>query len=243
MTDSAHRSIGDEGFCFSCHDGRDCFGTCCRKVELLLYPVDLIRLKKSLSIHSEEFLRRYCYPAPSQNAFFPSLFLRMTDTTEKTCPFLAGQFCSVYAERPASCRMYPLERAVSRVSTHGSPREEKYFLVKHGYCHGHRAAPHHTVAQWLRTQGLHPYNLENELWTDMDTFFSTNPWKGEGAYGPKQQLAFMVCYNIDRFRAYAHEHNLIQQAFCNKTHRRRICSDDMALLHFGYEWLKAVLSR
>ena len=77
------------------------------------------------------------------------------------------------------------------------------------------------------------------LW--MDTLFSSNPWQSEGAAGPRQQLAFMVCYNIDRFRRYAAEHNLLNLYRLDKSRKRLIETDDEALLTFGYDWLKLVL--
>lgn len=45
--------------------------------------------------------------------------------------------------------------------------------------------------------------------TEVDALFAANPWQGEGQAGPLQQLAFMVCYNIDAFRDYVQQHNLL----------------------------------
>ena len=77
---------------------------------------------------------------------------------------------------------------------------------------------------------------------DMDAFFAQNPWQGEGAAGPRQQLAFMVCYNIDAFRAYCTENRLTKQYRVDRDQRRRIERDDAELLKFGFQWLKLVLT-
>jgi hypothetical protein len=82
----------------------------------------------------------------------------------------------------------------------------------------------------------------NDFWAEIDTLFATNPWKGEGAAGEKQQLSFLVCYNIDGFRRFAEQHNLVKQFLLDRTVRRRIESDDSELLKFGFEWLKLILT-
>jgi hypothetical protein len=81
----------------------------------------------------------------------------------------------------------------------------------------------------------------NDLWAEVDTLFAGNPWQGEGAAGPKQQLAFMVCYNIDGFRDFVREHNLLGQFRLDKSRIRLIRENDEALLIFGFDWLKYVL--
>ena len=48
--------LGKSTFRFACHPGVSCFTQCCRKLDLFLYPYDIIRLKKRLGISSEEFL-------------------------------------------------------------------------------------------------------------------------------------------------------------------------------------------
>lgn len=227
-------------FSFHCHPGVACYTRCCRKLDLLLYPYDLIRLKNRLGLDSEEFLRRYAAVVRVANPYFPSLAMRMADNEEHTCPFLGAGGCEVYPDRPAACRMYPLEKAVER-RPQGRP-EEFYFLARHDYCLGHGEERQWTVKEWLRDQRLLDYNLMDELWAEMDTLFATNPWRGEGAAGPLQQLAFMVCYNLDGFRRYLREHNLLGQFKMSRSEVRAIETGDEALLKFGYNWLRYLLA-
>ena len=56
-----------------------------------------------------------------------------------------------------------------------------------------------------------------------------------------QQLAFMVCYNIDVFRDYTEQHRLLEQFSMNKVERRAIKSNDAALLIFGFKWIEFIL--
>ena len=51
----------------------------------------------------------------------------------------------------------------------------------------------------------------------------------------------MACYNVDRFRQYLNDHNLLDQFRLDKSRRKLIKTDDEALLKFGFDWLKFVL--
>lgn len=231
--------LGKSVFRFACHSDVACFTFCCRKLELFLYPYDIIRLKNRLDTSSGEFLEHYAGVVHRQ-PYFPSIMLQMADNSEHTCPFLNKDGCAVYEDRPSACRTYPLERAVDRTSSGNRP-EEYYFITSHPYCRGHEEDTEWTVKEWLRSQQLFTYNLMDDLWAEMDTLFSGNPWGGEGTGGPRQQLAFMVCYNIDFFRRYTNEHNLLGQFRLDKNRKRDIERDDIELLKFGFDWLKLVL--
>ncbi|MBU0728976.1 MAG: YkgJ family cysteine cluster protein [Proteobacteria bacterium] len=234
--------LGKNTFQFACNPDVPCFTACCRKLDLYLYPYDIIRLKNRLQISSEDFLNRYTGVVQGANPFFPALMLQMSDTLERTCPFLDKSGCTVYEDRPSACRTYPLERAVDRTPSDGRP-EEFFFLTNHEYCKGHEQETQWSVKEWIRDQKLQYYNVMDDLWAEMDTLFSTNPWAGEGAAGPKQLMAFMVCYNIDRFRQYVNDHDLLKRFRLDKSRRRLIETDDEALLRFGFDWLKLILAK
>ena len=76
---------------------------------------------------------------------------------------------------------------------------------------GHQEDVEWSTKEWLRDQGLLYYNLMDDLWAEIDTLFAGNPFEGEGVGGPRQQLAFMVCYDIDGFREYVVGHNLLDR--------------------------------
>ena len=233
--------LGDSAFTFKCHPGVSCFTVCCRKVDLQLYPYDVLRLKNALGIDSEVFMHTYTRLVSAGNPFFPSVMLALTDEGRGACPFLADSGCTIYENRPSDCRSYPLERAVDRNPQARGPKDH-YFLVRHDYCKGHEEQETITARQYVRSQQLEEYNTYNELWAEMDTIFRTNPWQGEGAGGPRQQLAFMVCYNIDGFRRLATERNLIEQFRLPKDRKRAISQRDEELLKFGFDWLKLLFT-
>lgn len=233
--------LGDNEFSFRCHPGVSCFTVCCRKVDLLLYPYDVLRLKRSLDMDSEEFMHRHTRLVIGENPFFPSVMLKLTDDGRGDCPFLIDTGCSLYHDRPTGCRSYPLERAVDRRPAARGPRDH-YFLVRHDYCKGHDEPERLTVRQYLRSQQLAEYNLFNELWAEVDTIFRGNPWEGEGAGGPKQQLAFMVCYNVDGFRRLARERQLFEQFRLGRDQKRAMDERDEEVLKFGFQWLQLIFT-
>ena len=233
--------LGSSQFQFACHPGVECFTFCCRNVDMILYPYDIIRLKQALGIDSEKVLRTHTILVKGANPYFPTVKLKLLEDDKKSCPFLTSTGCSVYDDRPSACRTYPLERAVDRNSA-TNVVGEYYFLTNHSYCLGHRENYFQTVSSWIRSQRLIDYNSMNELWTEIDTVFSQNPWKGEGAAGEKQQLSFMVCYNIDGFRRFAEEHMLLNQFKLAKDFKKRIAKEDGELLKFGFQWLKLILT-
>jgi Fe-S-cluster containining protein len=232
--------LGQEPFTFFCHKDISCFTVCCRKVDMFLFPYDVVCLKKYLQIESEEFLRRYTRLVPGHNPYFPSLMM-LLQGDEQCCPFLEKSGCSVYPQRPSACRTYPLERAVDKNPGPGESHDF-YFMTDHDYCKGHSEKQRYTVKEWIRNQNLDQYNTMNDLWAEIDGLFATNPWRGEGAGGEKQQLAFMVCYNIDGFRKFVEKNRILQMFRLQKHLRRRIETEDEELLKFGFEWIKLILS-
>ena len=233
--------LADTSFTFSCHPGVSCFTSCCRNVDLILYPYDLIRLKRSLHIGSAEILNLYTRLESADNPYFPTVMMRMTENEDRQCPFLSNTGCEVYPDRPTACRTYPLERAVDRRANKGR-LQEYYFLTHHDYCKGHFESTSFTAKSYTRNQHIDEYNTYNDLWARLDTLFHTNPWKGEGMAGKMQQLAFMVCFDIDGFRAFSTSHSLLGQTQVTKERRRAIEHDDAELLKFGFDWLHGVLS-
>jgi Fe-S-cluster containining protein len=233
--------LGTSVFRFDCHPGVECFTVCCKNVDLTLYPYDIIRLKNCLGIDSEDFVRKHTFLVRGEKLFFPSVKLRLLESEGNPCPFLLEDGCSVYRDRPSACRTYPLERAVDRSCVAG-PGREYYFMTDHPYCLGHREVREFTVKRWIRNQGLIEFNAMNSLWAELDTVFSANPFKGEGAGGEKQRLAFMVCYNIDGFRRFERQNNLLKSFRVSKDEKKRILREDSELQKFGFEWLKLLLT-
>ncbi len=233
--------LGKDKFNFHCHEGVDCYMLCCKNVDMFLYPYDIICLKNFLNISSQKFLENYTRVISGVgHPYFPSIMLRLTEDGTNACPFLQKDGCGVYENRPSSCRTYPLERGVD-LSPEKSLESDFYCMTNHEYCLGHFEKKTFTVKQWIRNQRLEDYNLMNDLWSEVDTLFSDNPWGGEGSGGPKQQIAFTACYDINNFRLLVAQHDLLHRFRINREQKRNIKEKDSEMLKFAFEWVKNFL--
>ena len=106
-----------------------CFNECCRNLNQFLYPYDILRLKKKLGLTSGEFLERYTTQHIGPESGLPIVTLKTADAERLTCPFVTEKGCRVYSDRPASCRTYPLVRAIARNRGTGRVREH-FMLIK-----------------------------------------------------------------------------------------------------------------
>jgi len=74
---------------------------CCRALDVYLTPEDAERLAAGLCLSSIEFTSRYLDQPRAQAEGEWGMF------KHKPCVFLRDKSCSVYAQRPESCRAYP----------------------------------------------------------------------------------------------------------------------------------------
>lgn len=231
--------VGDGTFRFACHPGLSCFTLCCRRVRIVLYPYDIIRLKQRLDITSEQFLDKYADIIP-QDECLPTVTLRMADNEENTCPFLSKMGCTVYNDRPTDCRTYPLERAVDRSLPQSRPKDY-YFVHRAEHCLGHNESREWTVPEWIKDQELQPFNQKNDLWVEIDTLIRATPSATKESYEKQRKMAFMACYNLDAFRRFVFESTFLKRFNIPPKIVKKLRSDDVELLKFGVDWLRFFL--
>ena len=233
--------VGDEPFRFECHPGVACFTKCCVDVDMYLYPYDIVRMKNRLGIPSGEFLDKHTTSAFRDNPFFPSVMLRMAERPGKPCPFLAPQGCTIYEDRPSSCREYPLERAVGRMPYEGRCVSQ-YFVKRVPTCLGHQEEMEWTVQEWIANQEIGSYQEMNDLWVDVDTIFRSNPWGDAATAGNKLKMAFMACFNVDQFRRFILESSFRSRFDVAEERVERMKTDDIKMMKFGFEWVDFFLT-
>ena len=61
---------------------------------------------------SDVFLDTHVNVVMRSGNFFPDVLLTMSEDADKTCPFLGEQACTVYRDRPDTCRTFPLEQGI-----------------------------------------------------------------------------------------------------------------------------------
>lgn len=162
--------------------------------------------------------------------------LRMAEDEGKKCPFVLPSGCSLYQDRPSSCRLYPLGRAALKTRVQGDVRE-KYFVVQEQHCLGFQEDREWTTEEWMTGQGMAEYNAMNDLWLEILSFPS--PITGtDKEIQQKVQMFFMGSYNLDKFRSFVLEGPFLKRFAPDREILKGLAEDDVALLRFSFEWLK-----
>ncbi len=228
-------------FQFRCHPDIACFNACCCDLNQFLTPYDIVRLKNRLGLSSSQFLKKYTASHIGPRSGLPVVTLRMPEEDDFKCPFVGPGGCTVYEDRPAACRIYPVGRiAVRKPGEHVC--SETYFLIREPHCLGFGEAKVWTVKDWLRDQDLATYNEMNDLMMDILSV------KKRLRPGPLSQehadLFHMACYDLDRFRGFALEHGLWvvpRQKKGGKEEENVPDGDDIGLMKVAIAWVRESL--
>ena len=228
----------DDTFTFSCNEKISCFNKCCIDVNQFLYPYDIIRLKNFLGITSGEFLEKYAMMYSGDTTGLPVVSLKTTPADGHACPFVTEKGCSVYSDRPASCRIFPLARAISRSRETGQITEH-FALIKDPVCQGFNHGVPIKVRDWVDTQAIVEYNLMNDKMIELISMkHQVMPGPLEGEYQEKFVLA---CYDIDAFRKQILEDGLMKEEDFDAGVFNKIKTDDALLLEAGMKWIQKQL--
>ena len=230
-------SLGDN-FSFVCSPNVSCFNECCRDLNQFLTPYDVLRLKQALGIPSSEFLKKYTLRHNGPESGLPVVTIKMEPATEYVCPFVTSAGCSVYKDRPASCRMYPLARAVVRSRDTGQ-MVEYFALIEEPHCHGFGRKSGQTVGQWLSGQDVQEHNAMN------DKLVEVIGLKNRIIPGPLDEADgdrfYMACYDLDTFRDQICDKGLLSGLPVSAEVLRQAMDNDVALLELGLAWIKYTL--
>ncbi|MFC1994577.1 YkgJ family cysteine cluster protein [Chloroflexota bacterium] len=223
-------------FRFSCKKGLPCFTQCCGDVTIFLTPYDVLRMKRALSLSSDEFLQQYTIALLVAEQKLPVVQLKMRDDERKSCPFVTSEGCTIYEDRPWSCRMYPLGMASSKTADRADGEEFCFIVGQDFPCLGFSEGKQWTVAEWWKDQGIDLYERECEPYKEITLHRRFREGK---ALGPaKVQMFYLTCYNLDRFRRHLFESRFFTLFDVESEFIERIKTDDEALLNFGFDWLR-----
>ncbi len=229
----------DDQFKFECGPHVPCFTECCGKLELLLTPYDILRLKTRLRMTADDFLEQYGIMRRRTAHGFPEFLMQMNPET-KRCPFVTENGCTVYEDRPAACRIYPLGRASTRHPMTGE-NQEFYFTVREAHCKGFDFPREWQVREWLSDQDLETYNRTNDLLMDLYVMNSRN--KSIEITPQHIQMFIMSLYNLEKFRDFIFKSPFLQRFELDPSQIETMRSDDLSLLEFAFSWLKFAIFR
>lgn len=224
---------------FRCYPGISCFNACCKHADITLTPYDIIRLKNRLGIRSSEFLREYTVPFEMEPQGIAGVKLRTLNDAPQ-CVFMREEGCSVYEDRPASCRYYPAGLLLMhKADTPGE--EESYVLVKEAHCKGHEEDHVQTLDEYRHEQGLEEYDRYSFGWRQL---ILKKKSAGPAIGKPSERslrLFFTACYNIDDFREFVISSGFRDVYDLDDAFFERVRTDDLELLEFAYRLLRQVL--
>jgi Fe-S-cluster containining protein len=224
----------NETFAFCCSRSIACFNACCRDLNQFLAPYDILQLKNFLGIDSSEFLATYTARHIGAETGLPVITLRPKDGAERECPFVTPTGCKVYPNRPSSCRLYPIARAVSRCRQTGRLTEH-FALIREPHCLGFQQDHRQSVAQWLESQQL-AVCLEFN-----DRFLELIGLKNQLSPGPLdlrcQHLFQLALYDIDSFREHIFRKGLLADWHLPAATLASLETDEVALLRFGHRFV------
>jgi Fe-S-cluster containining protein len=230
----------DTKFTFRCHKGIKCFTHCCSNIEILLTPYDVVRLKKRLGMTSGEFLEKHSYVKTDEKSSHPHAILKMNDDKERRCPFVTDEGCTVYTDRPANCRYYPVgQGTLKKEGKDGPVEEEFYFFIKEPHCYGFHEKQQWTIASWRKDQAVDLYDSVNRGWKALQL---RKNLIGQPELDPQKQVQFyMASYDLDKFREFIFNSNFLNIFDIDNDTVEKIRTDDVELIQFGVKYIQYVM--
>jgi len=228
----------DDTFQFSCHSGILCFNRCCGDLNQFLTPYDILRLKQGLKLSSGEFLKRHTTHHIGPGSGLPIVTLKMQEHENLSCPFVSKAGCTVYQDRPGSCRIYPLARIIQRRKNQHTC-EEFHVVIQEAHCLGFEEPKKWTVREWKKSQAVESYDEMNDLL--MEIISLKNRSGRKRLEKQENELFYLACYDLDRYRDFVFEKRLWESHPIEEKVLKDLEDDDVALMQFGIEWIKGRL--
>ncbi|MHC1741487.1 MAG: YkgJ family cysteine cluster protein [Syntrophobacteraceae bacterium] len=216
----------DEKFRFSCHKGLPCFNKCCRDINIFLTPYDVLRMRKGTGLSSQDFLQKYTSTFLGEDGL-PLVMLKV-DEEINACPFVEADGCGIYADRPWSCRMYPVFPT--------SSEEIEYLIETISSCHGFKEDKERTIREWKKDQEIDSYDEMNQAYKEITQhdYFQ----RGNILDSGRAKLIYTACYDLDSFKRFLFQSKFFEKYDVEEEVIEKMKQDDEAVLNFGYRWIK-----
>jgi len=234
--DSLPELQAGESFLFACNERVPCFNRCCSELTMPLAPYDVLRLRCNLGIDSDRFIKQFTTVQLYPDTGFPLPLLKMLDGPDELCPFVTPAGCSVYEDRSAACRTYPLGRG-TKPGPDGTV-SERFFLVREDHCCGFDAGRRWNAREWLADQGLEPYNRSNDRYMQLMAKVKAT---GQPISERMATMCLLAFFQLDRFKDFMASMGLLDKVEISDERRRVVLEDEEARLDFAFDWIELVL--
>ena len=159
----------------------------------------------------------------------------MVDDGRASCVFVSKDGCSVYENRPAACRAYPMGRAV--VQGQDGILEEHFILLKEKHCKGFYQPVNQDPELYTQDQGLLRYNKFNDA---LSVILQHESLRKDFQPNKDQIARFtLALYNIDTFKE-----KILAGEFPDANlsgEEKETLGNDENLLLYGINWLQKQL--
>jgi len=223
---------------FHCYPGIGCFTKCCSGIKIFLSPYDIYRLKKRLGMTYDEFLLTHTHQTVIDRSQLPVAIMRLKDDENRSCPFVTAEGCTVYEDRPLTCRYYPIGMGIMK---HFDKNTGTNFFIKikEDHCLGHNEDKEWTIDEWRADQGSDVYDAVNDDWMEIVLKAKT---LGMVEFSQKSlDLFFMVSTNLDSFRKFVFESRFLEAYEIEPEVIEKLKQDELELLKFSLSWLRFTL--
>ncbi|MBI5075710.1 MAG: YkgJ family cysteine cluster protein [Nitrospirae bacterium] len=229
---------GESKIRFRCYPGIGCFTKCCSGIKIFLSPYDIYRLKKRLGMTYDEFLLTHTHQTVIDRSQLPVAIMRLKDDENRSCPFVTAEGCTVYEDRPLTCRYYPIGMGIMK---HFDKNTGTNFFIKirEDHCLGHNEDKEWTIDEWRADQGSDVYDAVNDDWMEIVLKAKT---LGMVEFSQKSlDLFFMVSTNLDAFRKFVFESRFLDAYEIEPEVIEKLKQDELELLKFSLSWLRFTL--
>ncbi|WP_448589843.1 YkgJ family cysteine cluster protein [Thermodesulfobium sp.] len=221
-------------FTFSCNKGISCWNLCCRDVDILLTPYDVLEMRTALGQSSEEFLQKNTKVIIDPKTAIPMVQI-MLNPSDRLCVFSREEGCSIYQNRPLLCRTYPIGMAALRKKDEANPEDEFFFFIREKFCKGFSQGKEFTVGEWLKDQRADYLLEKNTEWLE---FILRRNVMGVAPFNEKEaSLYFMSVYDLDKFRKFVFDTRFLGIFEVSEERIELIKRSDEELLKFGIDYL------
>ncbi len=224
---------------FRCRKGIECWNACCSNIDISLTPYDILRLSRRLGLSTSDFLVKYTFPYEIDASGIAGVKL-MPVEGGCACQFMVPEGCSVYEDRPTSCRYYPVALVSMRRTDENTDRSS-FALVKEAHCLGHNEPRPISIADYRKEQGVEEYDELGRGWRQLVLKKkSSGPTIGKPSKR-SLQLFFMACYDLDRFREFVRSSPFAEVYALPTEEMQKILATDTELMLFAFRFLRQVL--
>lgn len=225
-----------DSFTFSCHPKVPCFNACCSDLDLVLTPLDVLRLRHHLAMPSKTFFDQFAQIVMAPDTGLPMLKLRMDTSPKHPCPFVSPKGCTVYPARPGACRIYPMGRASTMEN---GQVVERFFLIREPHCRGFEEQKTWTPTAWMADQAVAEDSRFNDLFMEL---FAVQRQTGRRLPQQKAHLVLLALYALDDFKPFLVRMGLPDKFGLTEEARQALLDNEKDRLLFALNWLKLILT-